>query len=343
MNQLTERKHYLDNLRAFTTFLLFPFHIFVVYNNWGENWYIHGEALLFPSIWNQLSSLWMMPLLFAIAGISTRYALKKRSAGDYVKERVSKLLIPLIFGMLLIVPIQTYIAGLFFNGGANYFDCFTRVTDLSGYDGAFTLGHLWFLLFLFVMSIVCLPLMILYDKKGKGTLGDKTPLVLVVFMGLLPCFGSILKIGGKSPTEDMAYFLLGYFFLSNENLLKKLEKYRFLLLGLFVSYVGVIVFVFNKEYYEAACWLAILTIIGMGRHYLNFTGKVTGYMSKSSYGVYLFHQSWIAVAAFLIFKVTDNYIVQIPLIFLISVLCTYLTYEICRRTPGLRWMFGLKK
>lgn len=346
MNQVNNRKHYLDNLRAFTILLLFPFHIFMIYNNWGEDFYIHGEALLIPSIFNSVLSFWMMPLLFAIAGISSRYALERRSTGEYANERVSKLLLPLIFGVLLIVPIQPYLAGIHFNGQANYLDSFTKVTDLSGYDGAFTPGQLWFILFLFVISMVCLPFMIWYKNKGKGTLGGKVSLAFLFLMGLLPCIGSLLKIGeqsAKSPTEYLAYFLLGYFFLSNDNVLKKLEQYRFLLLGLFILYAGFTVFILNGEFYEVASWLAILAILGIARRYLNFNGKITGYLSKSSFGIYLFHQSWIVITAFFIFKVTDIPFLQIPTILLSSIILTYGTYEICRRVSVLRWMFGLRK
>ncbi|MCL1819085.1 MAG: acyltransferase family protein [Oscillospiraceae bacterium] len=343
---MDNRKHYLDNLRAFTILLLFPFHIFMIYNNWGEEFYVRGEALLITSEFNSIVSFWMMPLLFAVAGISSRYALKKRSAGEYAKERVSKLLLPLIFGLLLVVPIQPYLAGLFYNGQANYFDSFTKVTDFSGYDGAFALAHLWFILFLFVISMVCLPFMIWYNNKGKGTLGDKVPLIFVILMGLLPCIGSLVKIGGqslKSPTEYLAYFLLGYFFLSNDKLLEKLDRYRFLLLGLTVLYSGFTRFIIDGEFYEMASWLWILMILGMGRHYLNFKGNITAYLSKSSFGIYIFHQSWIVIAAFFIFKVTDSPVLQIPIIFLSSVVLTYLTYEVCKRVSVFSRMFGLKK
>ncbi|MCL2488408.1 MAG: acyltransferase [Oscillospiraceae bacterium] len=337
------RKHYIDNLRTLTVLLLFPYHIFMVYNNWGERWYIHGKDLWFPSFFIDICSMWMMPLLFTVAGISSRYALERRSAGEYAKERVNKLLVPLIFGILLVVPIQSYIAGVYFNGGAGYLDFFTKFTDLSGYDGAFTPGHLWFILFLFVISMVCLPFMALYKQKGKGTLGDNTPFICVILLGLLPCIGSMLKIGGKSPTENLAYFLLGYFFLTGDKLLEKLEKYRWLLLGLSVAYALFMKYVLKGEFFEAACWLLILTMLGWGRRHLNFSGRIPAYLSKSSFGAYLFHQSWIVVTAFFIFKLTDKTALQIPLTFLSAISLTYLTYELCRRPPVTRWMFGLKK
>jgi len=345
MNQLPGRKHYIDNLRAFSLLLVFVFHIFRVYSYslWDDKFYIYGEELLITSVINVLLAIWLMPLLFAVAGISSRYALTRRSAGEYAKERAHKLLLPFVFGLLFIVPIQPYLAGLFRGGEANYLDSFTMLTDFSGYDGAFSIAHLWFLIFLFVISMVSLPLMKWYESKGKGTLGNNVPLILIILMGLLPVMGSFFDVFGKRPAEYLAYFLLGYFFLSNDDLLEKLEKYRFLLLGLFVVYTSIMLFVFNGEFYEAASWLAILTLLGMGRHYLNFSGKITDYLSKSSFGVYIFHQSWIVVAAFFVLRISDNWVMQIPLIFLSAIPLTYLSYEICRRLSITRWMFGLKR
>lgn len=340
---MQERKHYLDNLRLLTVLLLFPYHTFMIYNNWGESFYVHGENLLIPSILIGISWCWMMPLLFAIAGMGSRYALEKRSAGEYTKERVSKLLIPLVLGVLLLVPIQSYIAGLFWNQNANYLDFFTKLTDFTGYDSAFTPGQLWFILFLFVISMVCLPFMIWYKNKGKGTLGDKIPLIVVILMGILPAIGNMLfDISGKSPTEYLAYFLLGYFFLANEHVLEKLDRYRFLLLGLFVAGF-VLTTYFNQILFEAVSWLSILAILGLARHYLNINNKLTTYLSKSSFGVYLFHQSWIVVVAYFVLKLTGIPALQIPIILLASVLLTFLTYEIAKRIPVLKWMFGLKK
>jgi len=342
--------------------MLLPQHTFMLFNNWGENWYIHSTDLLLPSVLKMINSFWMMPLLFTIAGISSRYALDNRNAGGYVKERVHKLLVPLIFGLLLIVPVQSFIAGLFWNGHAGYLDSFTRLTDFSGYDGAFAFGHLWFLLFLFMIALVTLPFLLIYKKKGKGTFGENVPLICVILLGLLPLPGSLaFDISGISPLEYMAYFLLGYFLLTNESILAKLDKYRFLLTGLFILGAGFFTYLFLMPFREdswlalpifmyvipvlvqAVSWFAVLGLVGLSRHYLNFSGKVTTYLSKSSFGVYMFHQSWIVVTGFFILKLTERPGLQYPLVLLSAATLTFLTYEITRRIPPLRWMFGLKK
>lgn len=345
MMQISNRKYYIDNLRSFTVLLLFPYHIFMVYNNWGESWYIHGENLAVPSFINMINSCWMMPLLFCIAGVSSRYSLQKRSAGEYAKERVNKLLLPFVFGMFLIVPVQPYLAGLYFYGKGNYLDFFTKFEDLSGYNGGWTVGHLWFILFLFVISMICLPFMLRYNSRGKGTIGGKWSLVFVMLLGLLPCITGIdifefMEPGGKSPLEYTVFFLLGFFFLSNDSLIDKLEKNRFLLSGLAVAAIG-LVYYLGGIFREAASWILILMVIGLFKRYLNFRNKFTDYLAKSSFGVYIFHQSVIVAAAFFTLKITSVPALQMLLIFISAVPITYFIYELCARTPVLRWMFAL--
>ena len=115
------RKHYIDNLRSLVILLLIPYHAAQAWNTWGEpNYLMFGTSRTFSSIIVAFSPF-IMPLLFLLAGMSTRFALKKRSAGQYILERVKRLLVPLVFGTLVFVPVMTYLADKY-----NY-----------GYDGSF--------------------------------------------------------------------------------------------------------------------------------------------------------------------------------------------------------------
>jgi fucose 4-O-acetylase-like acetyltransferase len=46
-------------------------------------------------------NVWHIPLFFVIAGMSTWFALNRRTAGQYRAERVLRLLVPLVFGVLV--------------------------------------------------------------------------------------------------------------------------------------------------------------------------------------------------------------------------------------------------
>lgn len=276
-----QRKFYLDNIKTFAILLLFPYHTFMIYNNFGEGFYIDGADLVATSVFLEISWLWMMPLLFTAAGISAAFSLKKRTVKEFATERVKKLLVPLIFGTLLLVPVQSYLAGVFHYGSWSYLNFFTQFTDLTGYDGAFTPGQLWFILYLFVISLVCIPIFYFYGRRKKPFAVEKIPLVVILLMGIIPAFGNgLLNISGKSPTEYLAYFLLGYFFLQNATVLQKLEKHRFWLL--LIAAAGLFVYLFcSYEMAEFHSWSGTLCIIGFAKHHLNIDNRPLRYLANS--------------------------------------------------------------
>ena len=110
------RKYYLDNLRTIMILFLFPVHTFMIWNNYGGKFYVWGGENKLLSSLIIIVNPWFMALLFVIAGMCTRYSLEKRGTKKFIKERLTKLFIPLIGGMLLLVPIQTFYARKFFFG-----------------------------------------------------------------------------------------------------------------------------------------------------------------------------------------------------------------------------------
>jgi len=81
-----------------------------------------------------------------VAGISSAYALQKRTPGQYIQECVKKLLLSLRLGLLVLVPTQTYFAESFLNGytGSYWRQCllfFTKPTDLTSCASGFTPAH----------------------------------------------------------------------------------------------------------------------------------------------------------------------------------------------------------
>ena len=159
-------KYYIDNVRILCVLLLFPFHSAYIFNNLNESFYINGTPSEALTAVNLCVYPWWMTGLFVLAGISAMYALKKRSAKQFLIERVKRLLIPLIVAIVIIIPPQTYIADVFHNGyTGGYFEhykVFFTLTDFSGYDGHFTPANAWFILFLFIYSIMFLPLLSWY-------------------------------------------------------------------------------------------------------------------------------------------------------------------------------------
>lgn len=353
------RKYFIDNLRWISILLLFPYHTCMIYNNFGENFYIKGENIPLLSGFIQINYTWFMPLLFVIAGISTCYALERRTPKQYIKDRICKLFLPLISGILLIIPIQTFYAEKFhngYNGGYfyQYILFFTKKTDLTGYTGGFTPGQLWFILYLFIISLVALPIAIKYKNSSKKVLANKLTVLKILPMFLIVWIMSfILNISGKSFGEYFALFMIGYMVLSEDTIQMKLEKNRWYLFGGFVTLTILNLLFQNVWNYSSGIfydifsrfisWIGILAIIGVGKHYLDFHNKVTKYFTKSSFPIYIFHQSWIVLIAYYILKITSSIVIQVIVIISGSFILTILTYEIFKRISATRFLFGIKE
>src|SRR5262249_12512585 len=90
------------------------------------------------------------------------FAFGHRIARQYRAERVRRLLVPFVFGCIVLVPIQAYLAVVWRGGSASAVgfmsDYWTFKREIFGYTGGFTPGHLWFILYLFIYSVVAAPL-----------------------------------------------------------------------------------------------------------------------------------------------------------------------------------------
>lgn len=339
------RKHDMDHLRGLSILLLFPVHACMIWNDFGSRFYIwHGENKILSSF-IVLINPWFMPLLFVLAGMSARFALEKRTVKEFIIQRVRKLLIPFLFGMVFLVPFQTLYARKFFDGYAggiweNWKYFFTHVTDFSGYDGAFTPGHLWFILFLFLISMVTLGLFHFLPYEKAAVHAEKIPAAAVLFLfvpiWLMYYLGNF---GGFSIGKDLALYLAGYYVLSNERALEKLErnmKWMAVLCG--IGTIASVVMYYNFSYYGDCWvnfigWITILVLLGAGRKFLNRETGFTRYWNRASYPVYLLHQSILVALAYYAVRPGGNVYAQAAGVCAGSFLITVLAYQVIWRGP----------
>lgn len=157
----SSRLYFLDWVRIVAFLLLIVYHVGMYYVSW--DWHIkspHASSAIEPLM--MLSSPWRLGLLFLISGVASGYMLKKLGAARFLRQRSVRLLLPLLFGMLVIVPPQAYfevVEKLAYQGG--YAD-FMRLY-VSGYGGFCRAGdcldlptwnHLWFVAYLWVYTLV---------------------------------------------------------------------------------------------------------------------------------------------------------------------------------------------
>ncbi len=355
---MNERKYFIDNLRWLTLMLLIPYHTAMAWNTWGEPNYIYFEGSRAISSIIVFLSTFFMPLLFVIAGVSTRYALRKRTYRQYLSERVKRLLVPLIFGTVVLMPVMTYIADIYncgYEGGfvEHYAVFFTKFTDLTGADGGFSFGQFWFLLYLFVISVSCVSVLRLIGKSSPKQRG-KLPFPLFIALGVpLPLLSYVLSVGGKSIAEYTYLFLLGYFVFSDDEVIQKTEKHAWLFFGIgtVAAVTDVYLFLWSDKEFAVmntaakfiAEWFMITGLIGLAKRYLNLTGKVTAHFGRISFLYYIWHFIWVVLFQFILCRICGC---DTPALFVgtvvLSLAVTLLCCEICVRIPVLCFLTGTR-
>ena len=352
------RKHYIDNLRWIILLILIPYHTAMAWNAWGEPNYIYFEGNRFISSIIVFFSPYFMPLLFVLAGVSTKFALQKRTNKEYMVERVKRLFVPFLFGTIVLMPIMAYLADRFnysYRGGfvEHYTIFFTKYTDLIGADGGFSLGQFWFLLYLLIISVVGVGVIAL--SKRIGSKSEITiPFWIVYLLGLpLPLLSELLSIGGKSLVEYLYLFMIGYYIFADEKIINKAEKNCGLLfgIGLVATILNTYLFIWaDKEFVlintvtkYVSEWFMIIALIGLAKKYLNFSGKVSSYMNKRSFLFYIYHFIWVVLVQYILFGVVGNHTF---ILFIGTVLLAYGTTFICCeisiRIPFMCFLTGIK-
>lgn len=353
------RKYYIDNLRWSAVIVLTVYHAAMAWNIWGEPNYILFAPDSVISAVVVTFSPFLMPLLFVLAGISTKYALTKRTPGQYLGERVRKLLIPFVSGTVLLMPVLTYLADKFNCGYTgsffeHYAVFFTKFTDMTGADGGFSVGQFWFLLYLFVISLIFVGILkITKDRRPK--IRPSLPLLCLAGIPIL-LLHELLPIGGKSLPEYLYLFLLGYYILSDDGAVGKLSEHRRALLITAVISTGLTVYLFlcadqsipavpviNTLTRTAAEWSAVLAALGLANSRWSKGGALTGYMSQRSFLFYILHYVWIVLFQYLLAGALSG---STALMFFVPVIlayaATFLSCEVCVRIPALCFLTGTK-
>ena len=190
------RRHDIDWLRVLAVYLLFVFHVAMVFNPAPFYHIRNGELSFVLLIVAGFISLWHMPLFFLLAGWSAYASLEARGTAAFAKERLLKLWVPLVMGCVLLMPPIKFLelrSGL----DANYTGLYVSpalqpsfapvipagLPVMAPFDESFlaflptfftqldrfTWSHLWFVAYLLVFTLLYLPAF-RWLRARRGTL-----------------------------------------------------------------------------------------------------------------------------------------------------------------------------
>jgi len=127
---VSERRADLDWLRILVVLMLIPFHTAMTFAPYP--WYLRNDTLNLATMGLiVVLDQYHMELLFLIAGVATWFSLGVRTGTGYLVERLKRLVVPLIFGMLVLVPPCYYIVALhFYHYDGSFFQLVSRLLHL---------------------------------------------------------------------------------------------------------------------------------------------------------------------------------------------------------------------
>ncbi len=360
------RRSDLDWLRTLAVLLVLPFHSLLVFVQKPDSVVFMKDTIdcYYCDKIAGFIDVYHMPLLFVIAGMSTAFALKKRSGGQYLGERVLRLLMPLLFGIAFFVAPMTYITqvaqGKALSFWQHYANFFTFGPDITGRSGTFTPAHLWFILFLFFFSLVALPLFLLLQARqshqavqGMGRFFEK-PIALLLLGLPIAIAGRTEFMGATNPIYYLVVFVTGYLMMTDERYQKAIDRDWpwMLILAVILETMrdtgwpytvdNTLPRALRDVAMELNRWVWVLAILGIGRRLLNRTGKVLDYLSEAAYPFYLMHFLVLTAVTYYVVQIQAAIPVKYLLIVAIAFAITFLMYEAARRIAPLRFLLGMK-
>ena len=343
----TDRRYDIDWLRVIAIFLLLIYHMAIVFQPWGIYIGFIQSAESSSAIWIPMAmiNVWRIPLLFFVSGMGVCFALKRRDWKQLLLDRGKRILLPLIFGSLFIVPIHVFLFQKYYN----------QATDYSP-----NMGHLWFLgnICIYVLQIIGMAFLDKnYDYKLFNFLRKmlKRPyfLYLLIIPFILeaeianPEFFSMYVGTGHGFILGMFAFFFGFLFVAiGDPFWNAVEKLKVISLAIAFSLFLIRLFYFelNPPHYlssfESMNW--IFAIFGFGYRYLNQPSHMLSYLSQAVYPVYIVHMIFLYLASYLILPLNFPLEIQVFLIISITFVGCFVSFEIIRRIKVIRPLFGLK-
>jgi len=368
MPAASTRLWFLDWLRIAAFALLVPYHVGMYYVSWG--WHVkspHAGPAIEPLL--QLTGPWRLDLLFLVSGAATAFMLRRRvSTGSFLQLRARRLLLPLLFGVFVIVPPQSFFEVVQKYGYAGSFLDFMGLY-VTGYHGFCAPGgrpclilptwnHLWFLPYLFLYTAVLCALLAwrgdlldragaMLERRANGAWLFVLPIVwLALTRGLLrPIFPITHALVDDLFThvQHGSMFVLGAALARAPAVWARFDAARWPALVLTLVAWAVRVGLDVPYGYSTQQWCAIVAALGFAHRHLDVDRPIRHELTLAVFPVYILHQTIIVLLTQAFARSGLAPIVEGPLLIVLTFGLCAAGYVLVRRIGWLRPWFGLPR
>ncbi len=371
----TTRRYDLDWLRIIAFGLLIFYHIGMFYVTW--DWHVksdHASHAIEPLM--RLVNPWRLDLLFFISGVAARFMIDKTTALNFAWSRFNRLFWPLLFGMLVIVPPQSFlqITEHGYHGGygdfyIKYLTAYHGWCDAGGCLTVPTWNHLWYVAYLLAYCLIFAVLWPLL-KRVPTDWAKRLPAWVYVAIPLVYYWFGDYVLDPRFPQthafvgdwyvhyDSAGFFIMGILTARFDRLFDIARRLRFFSLAagitawLSLEYLRVLwsagsITDFNAELVgnpieTAQAVFMIMTLLGFARQHLATTdGPLRRTLTEAIFPFYIIHQTIIVVAAYNLNRLHMPVALEAALLIILTAVGCALTYLIVRVIPFLRPVFGL--
>jgi hypothetical protein len=380
METKSTRLYYIDWLRILAFGLLFVFHSWRPFDHFG--WHVkNAEQSGFFDVLTVFVHGWRMDLIFLVSGVGTWFALSSKR-NTFFADRIKRLIIPFIFGVILIIPPQKYIEAITFHGFKGNYPVF--LAEWPGIAFSFNFGksillwfghlgaHIYYLPYLFVMTV---PVVFLYQILKNKTSGfDKFKRIIEhpwgVFLLVIPIWITRFALKPVFPaytdwTDFFAYlwvFIYGFLFIKDAKFIEVLKerKWLFFNIGLVLSAISVYIFVTgagepaseSSPYGLQQLLISLVTALiefswvmfftALAATRLNIGHKYLQLANQAVLPVYILHQTIIVIFGYFVINISTNVWMKFFVLATLAIPFSLLLFLLIRKSTVLRFVFGMK-
>jgi glucan biosynthesis protein C len=374
------RLHWIDWLRVAAIAGVFVYHTFRPFNT--DDWHIkNAETSTFLNGLTTFFGSFGLAVLFLLAGAGVHFALRKRSWRTFLRERTARLMVPFVAGTVVLGPFQGFLQAVQKDGySGSYLD---HIGVWAGDVGrslsrgvsptVFGIGyHLWFLGFLFAISVVALPLCRwLMGNLGRQWIGavarrstwPGATLTLVVPIYALMGIGAAMGTSEHDWFEFLwysGYFMIGFLLVSDDRFMAAVQRDVWLAAGLAAISTGLVVAGIPAPLdsagehgmgpidltigalFAAMGWAWTLLVLNLGMRLGQLQRPVSTHLGEAVLPVYVIHQPVILAVAFFVVQWPVAILPKWIAVFIPSAAITLVLVELALRVPVIRVLLGAR-
>ena len=341
---------YLDNLKLFLTMIVIVYHCAHGYTGYID--WTYKEGTYSRTLYNfiLINKSFFMGLFFLISGYFISISIRRTSAKTFVWKKIKRLILPVFMLLLIEIPVVFYLVNYFVNNKKNSF--INYYINVYFGEGKISYGHGWFIVNLFIFSIIYLIYTKIFKSSLSVKIGRLTISKILIILVLLSVSSYIIRIFypmdvwicllfiGIEPAHEFQYlilFIVGIVSYRNSwlsNMDKKVCKisvfFSIILIILFCvkvylpNEIGILINKWYSIYESILCICLCIGLIYLFKKYANYTNKFITLLSRNAYLVYLLHVLFVVIFQVIFHFIDINIYIKFFIGSLLSIVCSFI-------------------